>query len=599
MNFKQFKALILILVFGLTVITVISSASAADNDTIYVNGSWGNDSWDGLNWTTAKLTIKNATATVNNGGTVHIADGVFTGEGNTNITLDKDVTFIGENQNQTILNGTDANRIFMVENGANVSLINLTLANGYVDESMGAAVFNLGALTVKNCTFTSNMAETGSAIFNGNTLNVDNSIFTGNLGLSISSIFNDQDASAQVTNSVFYGNGVDGDAGVIGNTGILTLTGCTFTSNSADSAGAILNTGTLNVTGCTFTSNNATNGVGGAILNTGLLNIADSTFTGNTASNDGGAGGAILNDGGSLNITNTTFTGNTADLSGGAIYNNGPLNITDSVFSGNHAQAGGAIVNRGNSTITNTIFDSNRAEDGGAIVNSKNMTITSSTFTGNLAEIFGGAIDNRNNLTIHFSRIVGNTPVDIYNNQGTLDAEYNWWGTNFTGSDPVTAGRVSGATVSRWLVLNLNPDPATINNGETSTVTVDLLHDQLGNYYDPKNGHVPDGIQVDLTGTLGGLNPTLLSLTSGQATSLFTASGAGSAVITATLDNQTSYTGITINAAGENSTPSNTTVNAASTTSTVPMQNTGASPAGLILVLLSIFGGAVLGRRKL
>ncbi|AIS31800.1 adhesin-like protein [Methanobacterium formicicum] len=587
--------MILIFILGLTVITVISSASAADNDVIYVNGSSGDDSWDELTWLTAKLTIKNATATVNDGGTVYIADGTYSGDENTNITLDKDVTFIGEHQNQTILNGTDTNRLFVIENWANVSLINLTLANGYIDESMGAAVFNLGNLTVTGCTFTANMAEYGSAIFNANTLYVDNSIFNGNLGLSISSIFNDEDATAQVRNSVFTANGVDGDAGAIGNNGDLTLTGCTFTSNSASSAGAVMNTGTMNITGCTFNGNNATNEVGGAILNTGLLNINDSTFTGNTADDDGEAGGAIFNEGGTINIKNSTFTSNTADLSGGAIYsyNEGVLNIADSVFSSNYAQAGGALVNRGNSTITNTIFDSNRAEDGGAIINNQNMTITSSTFTGNQADMFGGAISNRHNLTVHFSRLVGNTPVDIYNSEATLDAEYNWWGTNFAGSDPVTAGRVSGATISRWLVLNLNPDPATINSKGTSTVTVDLLHDQLGNYYDPAYGHVPDGIVVDLTGTLGSLNPARLSLTSGRATSLFTASGVGSALITATLDNQTSSTRVTINAAGENTT--NPTVNAA----TVEMQKTGTSPVGLILALLSIFSGAVLGRRKL
>jgi len=587
--------MIFIFILGLTVITVISSVSAADNDVIYVNGSSGDDSWDGLTWLTAKLTIKNATATVNDGGTVYIADGTYSGDENTNITLDKDVTFIGEHQNQTILNGTDTNRLFVIENGATVSLINMTLANSYIDESMGAAVFNLGNLTVSGCTFTANMAEYGSAIFNANTLYVDNSIFNGNLGLSISSIFNDADATAQVRNSVFTANGVDGDAGAIGNNGDLTLTGCTFTSNSASSAGAVMNTGTMNITGCTFTGNNATNEVGGAILNTGLLNINDSTFTGNTADDDGEAGGAIFNEGGTINIKNSTFTSNTADLSGGAIYsyNEGVLNIADSVFSNNYAQAGGAIVNRGNSTITNTIFDRNRAEDGGAIINNQNMTITSSTFTGNQADMFGGAISNRHNLTVHFSRLVGNTPVDIYNSEATLDAEYNWWGTNFAGSDPVTAGRVSGATISRWLVLSLNPDPATINNGGTSTVTVDLLHDQLGNYYDPAYGHVPDGILVNLTGTLGSLNPTQLNLTSGRATSLFTASGVGSALITATLDNQTSSTRITINAAGENTT--DPTVNAAP----VEMQKTGTSPVGLILALLSIFGGAVLGRRKL
>ena len=33
------------------------------------------------------------------------------------------------------------------------------------------------------------------------------------------------------------------------------------------------------------------------------------------------------------------------------------------------------------------------------------------------------------------------------------DVNYNWWGSNFVGSNPVTAGRIVGATVSKWLVL--------------------------------------------------------------------------------------------------------------------------------------------------
>jgi hypothetical protein len=59
----------------------VGNVSAAPGDVIYVNGS-GNDSWDGQlavwNGTSGpKASIKNATGTVDNGGTVNIADGIY------------------------------------------------------------------------------------------------------------------------------------------------------------------------------------------------------------------------------------------------------------------------------------------------------------------------------------------------------------------------------------------------------------------------------------------------------------------------------------------------------------------------------------------
>jgi hypothetical protein len=48
----------------------MNSVSAVNGDHIYVNGSSGNDSWHGLTPETAKLTTKNATATMNKGGSV-------------------------------------------------------------------------------------------------------------------------------------------------------------------------------------------------------------------------------------------------------------------------------------------------------------------------------------------------------------------------------------------------------------------------------------------------------------------------------------------------------------------------------------------------
>ena len=154
-------------------------------------------------------------------------------------------------------------------------------------------------------------------------------------------------------------------------------------------------------------------------------------------------------------------------------------------------------------------------------------------------------------LNVSFCRIVGNTPYDIYSDGGSCDVDYNWWGSNFVGSDPVTAGRVYGITVSKWLVLTTTADPDTINTGETSNITADLLHDQDGVYQDPTGGHVPDGIVVNFASdALGTVNPLTGTMINGEASSIFTAGlNPGISTITSTVDAETVNTDVTINSA--------------------------------------------------
>lgn len=66
----------------------------------------------------------------------------------------------------------------------------------------------------------------------------------------------------------------------------------------------------------------------------------------------------------------------------------------------------------------------------------------------------------------------GYYPEDIYNEGGSVDARYNWWGSNQNPSD-----RVVDSNVSSWLVLRFNPSTGVINNGGTAVLTADLLHD--------------------------------------------------------------------------------------------------------------------------
>ena len=77
-----------------------------------------------------------------------------------------------------------------------------------------------------------------------------------------------------------------------------------------------------------------------------------------------------------------------------------------------------------------------------------------------------------------------------------------------------------------------------LHRGGVSSITADLTHDQNGVYHDPTLGHVPDGIPVTFSGTLGTLNPQLLTTINGVGIQLYTAGILpGIANINAIIDN--------------------------------------------------------------
>jgi hypothetical protein len=112
------------------------------------------------------------------------------------------------------------------------------------------------------------------------------------------------------------------DAAVVVSAGATaTFNKCTWSKNSATatrstrSGAAILNQGSLTLTDCTFTSNTATQG--GALFNNtrrgapaAKATITNCTFFGNRAT-DGG--GALFNAAGTLTLTNVTVTNNLAN----------------------------------------------------------------------------------------------------------------------------------------------------------------------------------------------------------------------------------------------------------------------------------------------
>jgi Bacterial Ig-like domain (group 3) len=128
--------------------------------------------------------------------------------------------------------------------------------------------------------------------------------------------------------------------------------------NSEYGSGIFNYGGVIAVANSTFTNNTAT-AWGGAILGYGTTTVTGSTFTGNSAQ----YGGGILNYGGPTTITNSTFYNNSASLEGGGIYNNDQTTVNSSTVTGNSAveDGGGIEWGGGTNNMANSIVSGNSA----------------------------------------------------------------------------------------------------------------------------------------------------------------------------------------------------------------------------------------------
>ena len=258
------------MVLGLLIIfSYVPGLVSAAGNTIYVNGSSGNDSWDGLTHETAKLSIKNAVNTVNTGGIIYVSTGTYSGTNNSAITIDHTMTIIGEGKDHTVINGLDSTRIFTVNPGVTFNLKNLTISQA--KSHQGSGVLNFGTTNVEGCKFTNCYTYY--------------SFYTGG-----AAICNLDDGTLSVKNSDFINNNADlsmsGGGGAIMTDGTTTLENCNFIGNSAYWGGAIsvFDDANVNINGCSFINNKASNSGGAMAIYTATstVNIHFSSFTGNS-----------------------------------------------------------------------------------------------------------------------------------------------------------------------------------------------------------------------------------------------------------------------------------------------------------------------------
>lgn len=603
---------IFLLLVILTILVSLSGVSAAADVYVATNGS---DSNNGTR-DSPFLTIGQGVASVDANGTVNIADGVYSGTGNVNISINKNLNIRGASQAGTIINGENMNGIFIIPAGVNVRICNLTLTNG--NNTTGGAIVSYGNLTVNYCTFTSNTAgwngtntNYGGAINNQGSLTVNNSLFHNNTARVGGAIYNSPYSTLNVNNSIFINN-AGKLGGAIYNHGISIVKGSSFTNNTAQRGGAIFNlrhsllTVDFIVDNCIFTDNNAS--FGGAFYNNyGNVTVRSSTFTGNSVNGTYGRGGAVFNEG-EFNVNCSTFVGNRA-ISGGAIYNWETLTVDNCNFTDNIADNGGAIYNNQSNVVSVTgsnFSDNNASGDGGAIYFSgETLNIMGCNFNKNTAGDYGGAIyiegygEGNYAVNAKYSRFVGNmvgtTAQDIYLNGfgTTVDFRYNWWGFNdgpVVGRIAQIEGTPSNEIYSPWLFMKINADPSTIYAGTTSKITANVYTDSEGTDHSADMAQFFSGPEVTFTTNLGnvGSKSVTVDWILGTATAILRGDeGPGTASLTATDDAQTGNTTVTILQAPD--------VNAAST---VGMKDTGFPMEGLILAILAVLGGFLASKRK-
>lgn len=230
---------------------------------------------------------------------------------------------------------------------------------------------NNAVANISDCLFTDNEAVSncgGGFSANGGQVLLDRCTFTGNrstifggavhwdadISVSPSLTIRDCTFTSNVSDN---GSGTDGQGGALSvQTGTVTLTGATFTGNRAGDDGAL---------------------IGGAVWVQGTLDASDVTFTGNHACGDGGAicvsaAGSLTLSGtnrfeGNYCTSSVNAQGNTVHAWGGAICTRGTTQITGATtFYNNYTfkQAGAISFASGTLTIQNDgtarpLFDRN------------------------------------------------------------------------------------------------------------------------------------------------------------------------------------------------------------------------------------------------
>ena len=241
---------------------------------------------------------------------------------------------------------------------------------------------------------------------------------------------------------------------------------------------------TINLGGHTLDRKLTKRGEGGGQVITvrsgGTLNISNGTLKGGW----GGAGGALVNEGGTVTLTSVTCSNNVADDRGGGICNRegGTLTMTGGVITDNTsndhsgAKGGGGLFNEENATmtLTNVTITGNKAKltDGGGICNFGTLTVDGCTIQNNKANTEGGGIWTENGKTLNMKgamTVTDNTTANgLTNNLFLRTGALITVTGSLTGSNVGITMEKAGVFTSGYNTHNSSIDPATVFKADLS-----------------------------------------------------------------------------------------------------------------------------------
>jgi hypothetical protein len=376
-------------------------------------------------------TIMQAVAEASPNDTILVTAGVHVEVDQVTINVSLNIASVSGVSTNTIIDGGNAHRIFLVTNNAVVTISYLTMQNGNGNgfENGGAILLTKGKVNLYEIIASNNLTDT----------------VTDRSGGFIASI--DSSNTLNIINSYFY-------------------------SNTARSGGAIAMTGTNRIEGNTFESNSAVGGsntFGGAIWifdNTNYENlISGNIVSGNSAQIGGGisfgkgGGGApdLI-----VRVIGNKFISNNAVQGGGALFNqNANGEILNNLFIGNTGFGGGALALIGTSNIQfNTYVNNQATVSGGATyVLSGTVNIVNDIYYGNTAP-------TGSQLYVQTGAVVSLTYSNIPSgNAGVFGYDFEAATANVT-ANPLFTNAAAGDFTLQAI------SPASIRNGGTSNVLV-------------------------------------------------------------------------------------------------------------------------------
>lgn len=223
------------------------------------------------------------------------------------ITINKNLTITGVDNLR--ISGNHTSRVFYIANGANVTINNLGLKNGFAQfpDVIPSGDGRGGAILVGG---NSTLALNDSKLYSNNSVSGGAVASSGNLKIKNTQIS---------SNSAHYGGGVSASSP---NTTVeITDSIIKYNQAKVQGGGLMMSYAALKMDGTSVYSNTTTNGNsggGGLYLFGANFVITDSTISGNTSP----YGGGIFNQVGNLSLINSTLSGNEATQSGGGLYHN-------------------------------------------------------------------------------------------------------------------------------------------------------------------------------------------------------------------------------------------------------------------------------------